>query len=216
MTQPSDNNPKILEGATGLEKLRFPLNKKWFWIGGIGLLLAVGIGWAIFQGKSIGAAEEQKKSQHTINAFAEDISMVRMNAQGKPVESIKAPKLVHYEDDGVTELLNPFFEYFDEQGNPWQLTANYGQVNPKTHEIYLWENVKGLQNFGAQETRMHFSTSALTIDPKTQVARTDRPVQFTQGDSRLNAVGMNVSFKTNTVKFLSKVVGVYSDAKSES
>jgi len=186
--------------------------RKGYLIGVLLVPLTIGVAWAMYQGHSIGVAQKQKTPQHVVNAFAENISMVRMNEQGIKVETIKAPKLVHYEDDGVTELLNPSFEYFDKPNSSWQLTANYGQVDPKTREIYLWENVKGEQKFGPQEARIHFSTSALTIYPKKQSASTKRPVLFVQGESRLKAIGMNASFKTNIVKFLSKVVGVYSDA----
>ena len=60
---------------------------------------------------------------------------------------------------------------------------------------------------------MRVQTEYLQVFPDRDLARTDKPVIITEGDSRLSGVGMEFNNKTRQFALLSQVRGTFDVAK---
>ena len=150
--------------------------------------LAVGSYWLAEQARLSDAAP--KKSGHDIDYTASDITLTRMDDQGRAQYVIDAKKLIHYADDDSGELTAPRLAGAKADRPEMRVRADLGKTTSEGEEVRLYGNVvlnrapwKGAPELVAKSPYM------LAL-PEQEILRTDQPIAVTQGGSHITANGM--------------------------
>lgn len=135
----------------------------------------------------------------------ENFSAVRMDHDGVTRHVLFAKRMLHYPDDDTTDLDQPRF-INTEPGKPqMQVDADEAKMSGNGEDIYLTGNVKVLRSAGKGRGETTMTTSFLHLIPDDGIAKTDKPVVITEANAIINAVGMEVSNRTQTTHLLSQV-----------
>ena len=139
----------------------------------------------------------------------ENFSAVRMDHDGVTRHVLFAKRMLHYPDDDTTDLELPRF-INTEPGKPaMQVDADQAKMSGGREDIYLTSNVKVLRSAGKGRGETTMTTSFLHLIPDDGIAKTDKPVVITEVNAVINAVGMEVSSRTQVTHLLSRVRVVY-------
>lgn len=160
-------------------------------------------GWSILlSNKSKKVIAENAPNQP--DAFMEDINLTVMSKEGKPTLKLDAPKATHFADNDVTDLDAPHVIVYRETTEPWRITANHAKSKEGITEIIFWDNVVIHHLADTDNPLTTIRTSALTILPNQQMAKTAEEITFIQPNTKIQAVGMLANWDKGTVKLLSQ------------
>ena len=135
----------------------------------------------------------------------ENFSAVRMDHDGVTRHVLFAKRMLHYPDEDTTDLEQPRF-INTEPGKPaMQVDADQAKMSGSGEDIYLTGNVKVLRSAGKGRGETTMTTSFLHLIPDDGIAKTDKPVVITETNAVINAVGMEVSSRTQLTHLLSQV-----------
>jgi len=153
------------------------------------------------------------KSRHDPDFLAEDFSIVKMNAAGKPEYTLSAERMLHYPDDESTSVLAPHLVQFRENAMPIVIRADRGLVSKNGDEANFYGNVLVVREAGKGQNELRVETEHLQAIPDRDLARTDNAVVITEGRSRLTGTGMDVNNKTRQFALRSQVRGTFDAGK---
>jgi lipopolysaccharide export system protein LptC len=143
----------------------------------------------------------------------ENFSAIRMDRDGVSRHLLSAKRMLHYPDDDSTDLEHPRF-IDTEPGKPaMQVDADQAKMTANGEDIYLTGNVRILRSAGKGRGETAMTTSFLHLLPDDGIAKTDRPVVITEANAVINAVGMEVSNRTQVTRLLSKVRVVHAKTR---
>jgi len=174
------------------------------------LLLAACIGTWLLREALENRAVPLTGSNHP-DSYMNDVVATQMDEQGKLKDELQAPLLVHFPVGNTTNITSPHFIIYnsDSTGEPWHITANYGQAHDGINILELWDHVKLTQPAGSKNTATTMVTTAMTIFPKQQYAQTQQPVKVWQMGSVVTSVGLHADLKTGEIDLLSQARGKY-------
>jgi len=152
------------------------------------------------------------KTRHDPDFVAEDFSIVKMNAAGKPEYTLSAERMLHYPDDGSTSIVAPRLVQRHDDATPIVIRADHGLISKNGDEASFHGNVVVVREAGKGQNELRVQTEYLQVLPDRDLARTDRPVVITEGRSRLVGTGMELNNKTRQFALRSQVRGTF-DAK---
>jgi len=168
------------------------------------LLIAFGLSsWSIIITRQTSKVITQHSPDQP-DAFMENIASTVFNKTGTPSLKVSAPKMVHYEENDVTELTTPHVIVYRKSPEPWHIDADYARATGGINQITFWNNVVIHHLADTQDPITTMTTSSLTIVPDEKIAKTDDAVVMTQPDTTVHAVGMLANWEAGTVKLLSQ------------
>ncbi len=160
-----------------------------------------------------GRRAPEGKPRHEPDYTMENFVITAMNAAGQPAHKLRAPRMVHYADDGSTEFTRPDVTLYQEGAAPWEVHAARGWMSQDHKRILLQDEVL-IENPAAPASEVwHLKTRDLTLLPDADYAETARPVTITGRTSETHGVGMQVFVKEGRLKLLSRVRGRYETRK---
>ncbi len=112
---------------------------------------------------------------------------------------------MHYPDDNSATLDFPEFTHFDPETAPLTMRADQGQVSHNGEDAYFTGNVLVRRHAYADQKEMTLQTSYLHVIPDKDLAKTDREVTLTSGNSMVKSVGLEFNNATRSLKLLSQV-----------
>ena len=177
--------------------------KKQFTLLTLIIIAAIGI-WSVLD-----APDEEPavaKEPHFVDAYARDFTMVSMNKHGRPYYTLTADLMEHYNDSGESEVTRPVFN-INRDDDAWVISADNGRIDDDNTWVTLNNNVVMLQTNTSEPLQL--KTSKMRFNTKTQVARTDKPVDITQGTLSLHSNGMVFNNITGNLELLAGVNGTY-------
>ena len=139
----------------------------------------------------------------------EGLSAIRMNHDGVARYTLFAKKMLHYSDDDSTHLEQPRLVNATPGKPVVQIKADQGELPGSSDDVYLTGNVTWLRNAGNGSNKATMVTSSLHIIPDDDIARTDKAVTITEGNTTINAVGMELDSRANVTRLLSQVKVVH-------
>lgn len=139
----------------------------------------------------------------------EHLAATQMTLQGAPRYAVEAKRLLHYPEDRATFLEFPELTHFEEGGVPVSIRSDEGELSPDGKDAYFRGNVVVRRPAYGDEEEMTLTTSYLHVTPDQNLARTDREVTLTRGDSTVHSVGLEFNNQTREVKLLSRVRGTF-------
>lgn len=159
---------------------------------------------------------QNQLQKNSSDFFMSDVVYTQMAEDGSVQNQMKSPKIVHYPLTDTYTFSFPQLIMIDATKRPWLISANNGIGKKNGQEIYLWDNVKIIQQgTGEGQEFMKVATSSATIYQQQKIAYTDKPLTITQAGTVVSAVGAKVDFRASTIKLLSKVQGQYASDENK-
>jgi len=153
------------------------------------------------------------KTRHDPDFIAEDFSIVKMNAAGKPEYTLSAKRMLHYPDDQSTSIVTPRLVQRRNEAAPIVIRADRGLVSKNGDESSFYGNVVVVREAGRGQDELRVQTEYLQVLPDRDLVRTDKPVVITEGRTRLVGVGMELNNKTRQLALRSQVRGTFDAGK---
>lgn len=151
------------------------------------------------------------RSGYTLN----DARVTEFGEDGKPSVYLQAPRVDRREGDESLYLDSPTFQIPSAQAGvpPWRGKSRYGWVNKPGTVLKLQGPVELQREAftdaqGTPRPDAGVKTSEVTAWPRENRMETDQPAQLTQGDSRMNGVGMRANLSDNHLELLHDVHGI--------
>lgn len=170
------------------------------------LLLAITVWWSITENYKDDQLQEVQGARY-VEIFMNEFEITAMGDNGLPSHILNGAHLKRYNDSDETEVQQPVFNLFQENGH-WKINADTAIINDKKDTIQLNNNViMQQQNI---EPAVTIRTQTLLFNTRTQIAQTQSKVKITQGKSLLKSKGMIFNNITNELELSSNVSGHYS------
>jgi lipopolysaccharide export system protein LptC len=153
--------------------------------------------------------------RHDPDFYLKDFTLTTMDKTGAPRNRLESPYMVHYADDGVSEVTTPRMRVFRKDAPPWQIDAGTGVILAEGKTVLLRDGVVIRQNHPQNGQHSTLRTADLTVTPDREFAETASPVSFTDSaGNAVDAVGMRANFTDERLELLSQVRGKYVSAKN--
>lgn len=146
-------------------------------------------------------------SEHTPDYFMTNLRYQQFNQNGQLINRMQMARLLHFENNN-----NFFFEKLRIQSHQspvsWYITADQGKSLNGKSAIYLWPNVKLVEQINNRPA-LKITTSHLTYYPTAKVAKTTAAVTIEQPKIYITALGAEANLKTGNIHLLKQVVTKY-------
>ena len=162
---------------------------------------------------SEGSGDAAKPPAHEPDAIVENFTVQRLDTSGKLLYTFSAPRMTHFADDGMGEVIYPRVVQLGRDGGDLVATANRGTYNRRIDEAQLYGNVQVVREATPQYPEFRARTEYLHLLTEKGVAKTDRSVIITEGRSILTGVGMVVERDKRQFTLQSQVRGVFDAPK---
>jgi len=180
------------------------------WVGYLpAVLLAALAGLTYWLDQKVQPQQPHESSPKDPDFLAEDFLATRMNLDGSPRYSVRARKLVHYPGDNSTALDYPEITHYDPETAPVTMRADHGLLSNNGEDAYFTGNVLVRRHAYGEQKEMTLQTSYLHVIPDQDLAKTDRKVTLTSGNSVVDSLGLEFNNATRSVKLLSQVRGTF-------
>jgi len=177
--------------------------KKQFTLVTLIVIALIGI-WSVKQSPDEVAVVE--KDPHFVDVYIKDFTLTSMNKNGQPDYILTADLMEHYKDTGESEITQPVFN-IDRDDNAWVISARHGTIDDDNIWITLKENVVMLQKNA--DNPLQLRTSKMRFNTKTQIARSNQPIDIKQGALSLKSNGMIFDNINGKLELLADVNGTY-------
>lgn len=155
------------------------------------------------------APQPSGKLRHDPDAYAENFTLRRFDANGHLKYRLSAPYLVHYPDDDSSEVTSPTLISFRPGAPSVTVTSDHAKVSAKGETVYLWDKVSLFRAATADRPELLARMHDLTALPDKGFAFTKSPVVITQGKSWLQGIGAEIDNNKFTFVLQSHVTGLY-------
>jgi lipopolysaccharide export system protein LptC len=145
---------------------------------------------------------------HTPDYFAENFSVTELDETGATQYRLTAARLVHYEDDEVSDLVLPALRAFQPGKPVVTTTARRGTVNGDASVVDLYDDARILRAAGPQDPPMEADSSHFRVLVNDDVITSEKPVKLQRGLSLINASnGMKYNNVTRVIELYGNVRG---------
>jgi lipopolysaccharide export system protein LptC len=153
---------------------------------------------------------EEKPSalrRHDPDYIVTQFSTTTYDANGKPLSSLAAARMVHFPDDDSTELLAP--RVVQSKANEPRLTvrADRGTLAREGDDVFLYDNVVVTREADKESPEARMTTSFLHVVRDRSLVRTDREVHFEDPGRTLSGRGMEYHTDTRQLTLAADVRG---------
>lgn len=146
---------------------------------------------------------------HTADAVVDNIVGSTYDENGLLRFRLSAPKLTHFDEDDSSLIESPLFTQFRAEAPPLTLKGDQAKVSAKGETVYLWGNVIVSRPGAEGRPPLIARMPDLTIQPEAGIAFTNSPVNITQGNSWINATGLQIDNNNSTLVLTSQITGEY-------
>ncbi len=149
-------------------------------------------------------------NRHDTDYMMENFVTTQTDEAGNLRYTLAAAKMTHYPDDDSTVLQQPKFTQYATDKPYTQIEGNHANVSSDGEEIEVVKDVVVVREATADKGEMQVFTDKLTIFPKQDLVKTDRPVVIKQAPKTvIHATGMIYDKRKKTIQLLKKVRAHY-------
>ena len=152
------------------------------------------------------------KARHDPDYIVENFTATRIGEDGVPRYTLSARRMVHYPDDDTTFLETPKLVNFAKSGITVTVTSKHAMLSSDGEDVYLTDDVRLLRSASGNKGELKVETSYLHVVPNQDIAKTDKPVQISDSQTRITSVGLEFNNRTRILKLLSNVRGTYENS----
>jgi len=168
-------------------------------------VLTLWLQYAVRQGE-IG---EARSPGHDPDAMVENFTVQNLDADGKVLYTLSAPKMSHYADDDSGEVLYPRVVQVAPGGADYVVTANRATINRQGEEASLYGNVLLVREATPRQPELRVRTEYLHVLADKGILSTDQTVTISEGGSTLSGVGMVIDKSRQQFTLRSQVKGTF-------
>lgn len=173
------------------------------------LLLAAAGTWWLLRQTALQGAQTARLKTHAPDYYFTDAMVTTLDPKGRPESQLTAPRMLHHPDDDSVEVFTPNMLYLPPDGQAWTMQADHA-IEPSGGRIVQFDGHVRLQHPGGNgEPPLVVDTDRMIVDLNAHTAVTDAPVQITQGDNHMTAVGMEAHLDDNRFLLRTDVRGLY-------
>jgi len=137
-----------------------------------------------------------------------NFSLTNTNTHGEAQSIIYSPSTRMLTEEQKSLMDDPKIIMYREQEPPIEITSNHAQIFHNEHLTSLQDNVRVTMP-GENKNNIIMTTEQLTLDNRTQTAKTDLPATILHGKGNMQGTGLEFNPHTKQIKFLNKVRGIY-------
>lgn len=174
-------------------------------------LVIIGLGsWYLGSLSDEETAAGEQQLPHVPHYFVRNLEMTEMGNDGLPERHVETSNLVQYLDDHTTEMESPRYNFFRQDGAPWQVKAEQGWLSSDGELALLSGRVTIIRPATRDSASFKMVTSDLRVQPDSNYMETDNHVNAKSGKDVIDAVGMQAWMgEPGRIKFLSEVRANY-------
>jgi lipopolysaccharide export system protein LptC len=169
-----------------------------------GLLIALGY-WNI-RPESFDAPRTADGPETSIDFFVINPHAKQFKADGSLNYQMKADKLEHIKASDITLLNQPDLLLYRQDGAPWHVQSQRGEVAPAGKQVELIDDVS-VQRTDNKNRQTRLTTSRLTVFPDKEYAETRQAVKIEAANGVTTATGMKAYLNEGRMSLLSTVRG---------
>lgn len=149
-------------------------------------------------------------AKHSPDYFSHTYSKMEMDSLGLPKNHLRAAKMLHYSDNGITELDAPQMIFYNDNDPPWEVRSATAQLSADGKDLYL-NGKTTIERAAAPGKRMlKINTSDLRVKLENSYAESDAWSELISLPDVTSGTGMKAKFnKPVHLQLLSKVKGRY-------
>ncbi|MAY42329.1 MULTISPECIES: LPS export ABC transporter periplasmic protein LptC [unclassified Neptuniibacter] len=155
---------------------------------------------------------QNTKAKNTIDYFVENATFKEWDSDGSLLRKTESILLEHYPKEKASHLDKPINTSYRTDHSQLKISSDKGTVRDNNRRTDLSGNVVVIDNPDT-ESQTIINTNFLTIYPKKDYAETEEHVTITSPHSKLEGVGMDVTFDTRILNLHSRVKGTHSNAE---
>ncbi|WP_192021602.1 MULTISPECIES: LPS export ABC transporter periplasmic protein LptC [Shewanella] len=141
--------------------------------------------------------------------IANDLRSTEFNEQGLVQSRVSAKHMEHFQQTNETLFTEPVYLIYPENGEAeWQLTAELGKLNKETGKVVLEKNVI-IDAININEPVQSLTTSMLALDLNTMIMTSDRQINVSGQDFKIQGLGLYADLNAEELELLSQVEGTY-------
>lgn len=155
-------------------------------------LLAVAVYWFVQTNQPAIPGVESKKPGHTADYLMEDFSASLLNKQGGTHYRIQGDKLIHYEDDGSYDAMQPRLRGFFPGQPEFTVRANFGTLSGDGEQAELFGNAELVRLAAVgppAREQMSARSEFFRVFVNKDILETDQPIVLQSGRSMMQANG---------------------------
>jgi len=153
--------------------------------------------------------------RHDPDYVVDNLAHTRFNVQGIVESTLAAAKMLHYPDDGSTELVAPRMVQTKPNEPRVTLTADRGTLSQDGEEVFLYGNVLVVREAGPERAETRMRASFMHVVQAHSVIRTDRDVVITEEDRLLSGRAMEYHNETKELFLRERVRGRFEPKKKD-
>jgi lipopolysaccharide export system protein LptC len=155
-------------------------------------------------------AIKRQVARDTPDSYAHDLLVKQYDKDGRLLQTLQTPKMVHFEERGITQLSQPVVQRYRSDAPPWRMEAEQGIANHRQETVYLPGRVVIERDGKDDFAPYRIETENLTLQTRDSYAYSSEAVNIQSGQQRLSAVGFQVWFsEPSRMKLLNQVRGRY-------
>lgn len=144
--------------------------------------------------------------RHDPDFTVENFTITAMTPEGRPESRLSAERMLHFPDDRTTDVTALRLTQISRDGRPpLHVQADRATLSENAEELDLYDNVVVVRAATKDRDELRLETPYLHYSRESEIARTPSPVVFTEGESRVEGVGMEMNGKTRWFELKSAV-----------
>lgn len=180
------------------------------------LSVLTGLSFWLMQATALPDARNDGKERHDPDYIITGMEIRKLNKNGDLQYVLVANEARHYPDDDSTSIAAPHLTYLNPKKPRLFLSAERAQLSTDGEIVQLDGDVRIKRDPSTARPALFGYMPDLTVNTEEETAVTHSPVQFTQGASRLQGIGMRLDNKTQTFNLQSQVTGQFESRKTRS
>ncbi|MET0066765.1 MAG: LPS export ABC transporter periplasmic protein LptC [Candidatus Thiodiazotropha sp.] len=151
-----------------------------------------------------------RATRDTPDSYANGLRVMRYDDHGRLIQSLRSPRMLSFDQTGVTEFTQPEVRQYAEDKPPWILQAEKGIARHREQHLMLPGEVV-IDRAGFEEAApYHIRTRDLAVQMPDVHVSTDQPVSLISGEQRMTARGLEAWLKEPArLQLLHQVRGHY-------
>ncbi|NOY62213.1 MAG: LPS export ABC transporter periplasmic protein LptC [Gammaproteobacteria bacterium] len=171
--------------------------------------MLAGLSWWWMDGETEQPLAVTERSRDDPDYYLQRFTTTVMSAQGEPRYRISARSMHHYPETDTALLEGPQLVIYRQQGAPWHVDAEHGQVLNGGDMVLLSGVVSMRREASGAESDIRIDGRDLRLWPDREYMESDSPVVIYSASSVLRGVGLRANMKYGQLKILSQVRGYY-------
>lgn len=141
--------------------------------------------------------------------YVEKFRYVKMAGNGLPRYDITGEKMVHFPVTDSFEVSLPVITSLTREKPPMTLRSRRAMIEDDNSRIHMYEDVHADRAAAGSAEDMHLTTEYLLLLPDDGIAKTDRQVEISMGQSVMTGTGMVINDATQEFQLLHDVRSIY-------